>query len=67
MDHRTELDMAQAHVRRAQANIARQRDIIDESARAGQPTAVAERLLAAYEKVLELGQQHVARLMSAPD
>jgi hypothetical protein len=62
MEEESELDMAERHVREAEAHICRQKEIIDELRRDGHPTEAAENLLRVFEVTLESHRQGLARI-----
>ena len=62
MSEKGKVEMAQRHVREAEAHIVRQKEIIEELRRDGHPTLVAELLLKVFQDTLRSHKESVLRL-----
>lgn len=60
----TEIEMAQRHVRKGKRIIARQRDLIEQRWAYGISTRYSEILLATFEDMQRLHEDHLARIQS---
>lgn len=61
----TEWEMCVRHVREGEAHVVRQRQIVAELRAGHHPTALAEQLLAEFERTLIDHRAHLARVLSA--
>lgn len=60
MESETDLQMAERHVREAEAHIVRQKQVIKELRESGQPSQASESLLTTLESLLASHRQGVA-------
>lgn len=58
----TEIDMVRRHLRDGAIHVARQHQLIAQMRAQGQPTSLAEELLAHFEQIMILHEEHLARL-----
>jgi hypothetical protein len=63
--NQTEIETVERHIREAEDQVARQREIVDRLPPSGEVAEMARSLLAQYEEALSLHRAHLARLRGA--
>jgi len=61
----TEIETVERHIREAEDQVARQREIVDRLPPSGEVAEMARSLLVQYEEALSLHRAHLARLSGA--
>jgi hypothetical protein len=62
----TALELVEQHIRESEAHIARQKEVIEELRRDGEPTEAAESLLRIFEETLAAQQRRADQLRLQP-
>ncbi len=63
--NQTEIETVERHIREAEDQVARQREIVDRLPPSGEVAEMARSLLAQYEEALSRHRAHLARLRGA--